>query len=318
MRQQWDKFEHMVHNIRTLGFPALLSFHTVARLSGVTAAARHLGMAKSGVSRHLSQLEDHFGVRLLERGSRSVKLTPVGAILSQRIRSLLAEVDLLEDIVREESGGVSGQVTVATTPEFAGFVTSALYPAARDRHPGLKFVVRPAYAFEDMLDPGTDLAFRIGSFVDDRLVASKLGEIQLCLVATPDIVRRHPIKHPEDIPSAPCLIFNGTQPDSAWTFVRAPEQTQVKLTGHIAVRSFAVLFDLAVAGHGYAFLPAFMLKEALQDGKLVSCLTDWSSQPYPVFLTFRPGVRRIARIDAALTLAEELIPPMLSDLEVPE
>ncbi|MCA6305488.1 MAG: LysR family transcriptional regulator, partial [Phenylobacterium sp.] len=64
----------MFADIRTIGLPALLSFHTVARLGGISAAALHLGMAKSGVSRHVSQLEASLGVRLLERGSRVVRL----------------------------------------------------------------------------------------------------------------------------------------------------------------------------------------------------------------------------------------------------
>jgi len=302
----------MVHNIRTLGLPALLSFHTVARLGGITAAASQLGMAKSGVSRHLTQLEAHFGVRLLERGARSVKLTPVGETLSQRIRSILAEVDLLEDIAREESAGVSGQVTIAATPDFAGFVAPKLYPIARDRHPGLTFVFRPAYEYEDMQDPGTDLAFRIGSFVDDRLVALELGEVRICLVSTPEVAERFPISTLEDVPNVPCMTFRDTRPDSVWTFIKSGERSQVEVTGRIAARNFAVLLDLALAGHGYAFLPEFMLRGALEEGRLVPSLTDYSSRPYPVYLTFRPGARRIARIDAAITIAEEVVPQMLS------
>ncbi len=301
----------MVQNIRTIGFPALLSFHTVARLGGVTAAAVHLGMVKSGVSRHVAQLEDHFGVRLFERGARTLKLTPIGETLNQRIRSILAEVDLLEDIAREESSGVVGAVTVVTTPEFSGFAMSALLPAALERHPGLSFVVRPAYEFEDMQDPGVDLAFRIGSIVDDRLVAINLGDVQLFLVASPNIAKQYPVKHPEDMQNTPCLVFHGSQRDGSWTFIRDGEQIQVEIKGKIAVRSFKVLLDLAIAGHGYAFLPHFMLKEALESGKLVTCLSSYRSRPYPVYLTFRPGARRVARIDAALSLAEETIPKLL-------
>lgn len=274
-------------------------------------------MVKSGVSRHVAQLEEHFGVRLFKRGARSLKLTPIGETLNQRIRSILAEVDLLEDIAREESGGVSGPVTIVTTPEFAGFLTSAILPVARARHPGLLFVVRPAYEYEDMQDPGVDLAFRIGSVVDDRLVAINLGEVQLCLVASPDIAKRHPLKSPEDIQGTPCLVFHGTQPDSAWTFVKEGASTHVDVSGAVAVRSFAVLLDLAIGGHGYAFLPHFMLKEALESGKLVSCLSGYRSRPYPVYMTFRPGARRVARIDAALSLAEELVLPMLRASEQP-
>ncbi|MEM6903359.1 MAG: LysR family transcriptional regulator, partial [Pseudomonadota bacterium] len=139
----------MVANIRTLGLSALLSFHTVARLGGISAAADALGIAKSGVSRHVAQLETHFGVRLLERDARSVRLTPVGQRFDDRIRSILAEVDLLSDIVLEERGGVSGQVTIAATPEFGALVAMRLFPQLRQRHPDLTLVMRTAYDFED-------------------------------------------------------------------------------------------------------------------------------------------------------------------------
>ena len=85
------------------------------------------------------------------------------------------------------------------------------------------------------------------------------------------------------------------------------------MAGPIAVRSFSTLFDLAVAGQGFAFLPDFMLGDALRDGKLVRCLSDYVSRRFPVFLTFRPGARRVARIHATVTLAEELIPKLLSE-----
>ncbi|MGB0695650.1 MAG: LysR family transcriptional regulator [Rhodospirillaceae bacterium] len=303
----------MVQDIRTLGLPVLVSFHTVARLGGITAAASHLGMAKSGVSRNLSLLEEHLGVRLLERGARPVKLTPIGETLAQRIGSILAEIDLLEEIVREESSGISGPVTLATTPEFAGVLASVLFPEARKRHPNLTFVMRPNYDFEDMQDPGTDLAFRIGSVVDDRLVARQLGDMELCLVGTPALVKRHLLTGPEDLQNAPCLAFQGVQPTTVWTFLKAGETKQVEIQGQIAVRSFSVLYDLALAGHGFAFLPKFMLREVLESGQLIHCLPDYRSRRYKVFLTFRPGARRIARLNAALDLAEELLPPWLSD-----
>lgn len=302
----------MVHDFRTIGLPALISFHTVARLGGISAAAAHLGMAKSGVSRHVSQLETHFSVKLLERGARSVKLTPVGIRLDQRIRSILAEMDLLDDIAREESSGVSGQVNLATTPDFGSLLASTLLPAVRQRHPDLSLVMQAAYHFEDMQDPNTDLAFRIGTFQDDRLVVKELGHFRFWLVAAPDLPSRQDLRTPQDLKTLPCLTFRDDKPETTWTFFSADDVSTVKVGGAFASRSFAVLFDLALAGQGYAFLPEFMLGEALDQGRLIRCLTAHVSRPYPVFLTYRPGARRIARVDAAATLAEELIPNVLS------
>ncbi len=309
--EQMDKFEPMVQDIRTLGLSALLSFQTVAREGGISAAAVRLGMAKSGVSRHVAQLEDHFGVRLLERGARSVRLTPVGERLNDRIRSILAEVDLLEDIAREESVGISGQVTIAATPEFGAHVALRLFPVLRERYPNLTLVMRPDYAFEDMQDPGTDLAFRVGTFKDDRLVALELGGFRRALVASPTFLADHPVEEPGDLANMPCLTFRGDRPGETWRFQRGRAQSEVDVEGPISVRSFGILLELAMAGHGVANLPEFMLDEALHSGRLTTCLPDWSQSVTPVFLTFRPGARKIARVAAVIEQASTLLAPAL-------
>ncbi len=303
----------MVAEFRTIGLPALISFHAVARLGGISAAADHLGMAKSGVSRHISRLEEHFSVRLVERSGRSVKLTPTGLRLDQRVKSILADIDLLDDIAREESGDVSGQVNLAATAEFGTVIASTLLPAVHERFPDLTLVMRSAYDFEDMQDPNTDLAFRIGTFDDDRLVAKELGSFRCWLVASPEFAAERDVKTPQDLENQPCLVFRDDRPDTTWTFFSTGDVSPIKVKGPLATRSFAVLFDLATAGQGFAFLPEFMLGNALENGTLVRCLPDHVSRPYSVYLTFRPGTRRIARVDAVASLAEDLIPPILSN-----
>lgn len=301
----------MVHDIRTLGLPALLSFHTVAKLGGISAASEELGMAKSGVSRHVSQLESHFGVSLLERGARSVRLTPVGRKLDERIRSILAEIDLLQDIAREESIGVSGQVTIAATPEFGGLIATELFPVLRARHPNLTLVMRPDYAFEDMQVPGSDLAFRVGTFKDDRLVAIELGRFSRWLVATPEMDAQFSPKRPADLSTMPCLTFRGDRPGGKWRFTNTGTEETVDVSGPIAVRSFGILLQLVQAGQGFANLPDFLVREEVRQKRLVRCLTGYSPPTYPVFLTFRPGARNVARIAAVIEAAEELLPTIL-------
>ncbi len=301
----------MVQDIRTIGLPALLSFHTVAKLGGISAASEELGMAKSGVSRHVAQLEAHFGVRLLERGARSVRLTSVGRKLDDRIRSILAEVNLLQDIAREESIGVSGQVTIAATPEFGGLIATELFPDLRTRHPNLTLVMRPDYAFEDMQDPGTDLAFRVGTFKDDRLVAIELGGFSRWLVASPALHARHALSTPAELSELPCLTFRGDRPGATWRFKTGETEETVDVSGPIAVRSFGILHRLALAGQGFANLPDFMVREDIENKRLVRCFENNEAPLNPVFLTFRPGARNIARIGAVIERAEQLVPGLL-------
>ncbi|MEO0544637.1 MAG: LysR family transcriptional regulator [Pseudomonadota bacterium] len=301
----------MVQDIRSLSLPALLSFHTVARLGGISAASEHLGMAKSGVSRHVAQLEEHLQVRLLERGARSVRLTPVGRKLDERIRSILAEVDLLGDIAAEESAGISGQVTIAATPEFGGLVATALFPVLLAENPNLSLVMRPDYAFEDMQDPGTDIAFRVGTFKDDRLVARHLGGFTRWIAAAPDLVAQYDPKEPEDLAALSCLTFRGDRPGATWRFTSEKRETSVDVKGPIAVRNFGVLLQLAVAGQGFSFLPSFMLEEKLAQGQLIRCFPAYESPPAQVYLTYRPGARRIARVATVIEAAEKLVPMLL-------
>lgn len=268
-------------------------------------------MAKSGVSRHVAQLEDQFGVRLLERGARSVRLTPVGQRLEVRIRSILAEVELLADIANEERGGIAGQVTMAATPEFGALVATHLFPALRNRYPDLTLVMRAEYEFEDLQDPGTDLAIRVGRINDDRLVARRMGQFSRILVAAPDLARDRPISHPDALRGLPCLTFRGDRPSARWRFVRGEDEVGVDVEGPIAVRSFSILQDLVRAGQGFGFLPAFMLEHDLKAGNLLRCLPEWSSPGAPVFLTYRPGVRNIARIAAVLDTARVTLPRLL-------
>lgn len=301
----------MVADLRTLGLPALVSFHTVARLGGISAAADALGMAKSGVSRHVAQLEAHFGIRLLERGARSVRLTQLGQRLDDRIRSILAELDLLGDIVREERAGVAGQVTMAATPEFGALVAKRLFPVLRTRHPDLTLVMRAAYGFEDLQDPGTDLAIRVGRVSDDRLVARRMGAFSRILVAAPSLAEAAAPDGPPGLGALPCLTFRGDRPGATWRFIKGTDEIAVDVSGPVAVLNFTILQELALAGQGFAFLPAFMVERDLAEGRLVHCLPEWRSPGAPVLLTFRPGLRQIARIAAVLDAAEEVLPALL-------
>ncbi len=296
-----------------MGLAALRSFHTVARLGGISAAAGRLGMAKSGVSRHVAQLEEQLDVKLLERGARSIKLTPIGLRLDVRIASILAEVDLLADIAREEGADLSGHITIAATPEFGGLVARKFFPILRGKHPGLTLSMRPAYEFEDMQDPGNDIAFRVGSVNDDMLVARRMGAFRCWVVAAPEMASAYPVDTPEDLSAAPCLVFRGDRTHSEWGLFSGDDVTRVPTGGALGVRSFDILLELALIGQGYAILPEFMLGDALESGALVRCLPEHVSRQFPVFLTFRPGARRVARIDAVIRAAEEVVPGLLSE-----
>ena len=303
----------MVQINGTISLLALTSFHAVFRLGGIAAAAEHLGVAKSGVSRHVALLEQRLGVKLLEQGGRGVRVTPAGERLAQRIGSILGEIDLLGEFAREEAAQISGQVTIAATPEVGGLVAQRLFPQLLSRHPGISLVMRPGYAFEDMQDPGVDLAIRVGTFKDDRLVAHRIGAFRRWLVARPDYLGAQKLDAPSDLKALECLTFRADHPAATWS-IEAPDGTieDVPVRGRLAVRSFAILRDLVLEGAGISFMPHFMVADDLAEGRLARGLERHASPEVPIYLTFRPGVRKIARVNAILDDLAKLAPAVLT------
>ena len=139
-------------------------------------------------------------------------------------------------------------------------------------------------------------------------MARRIGSFFRWLVAAPALADTKPLQTPDDLKARPCLTFRGDRPVARWRFVSDEREAAVEVSGPIAVRNFAILQELARSGQGFAFLPAFMLDEDLSRRRLVRCLPDWTSPGTPVFLTFRPGARRIARIAAILDVAQEVLP----------
>ncbi len=319
--EQSHSFEPMVLNFRTINFPALVSFHEVVHLGSVTAAAESLGVAKSAVSRHVRQLEDQFAVKLFERGGRNLQLTKTGGRLHERVSSILMETELLTEIAHEERSIVSGRIRIAATPEFGALLADTVFPEIARRYPLLRILLQPSYDFEDIQDPAIDLAFRIGSTRDDRLVVHKLGAFRRILVASPTFLKETPIEAVADLARVRCLLFRVDSAPTVWSFVDRTDESpkgEVTVDGPIAVRSFSTIMQLAINGHGVAYLPEFLVKPALKAGILIQCLPMIGSAPMPVFLTYRPSARTITRLRSFIDLARELTPKLLLDRPLKE
>jgi DNA-binding transcriptional LysR family regulator len=306
--------ELMVSDLRTMDFQQITSFLAVVRSGGVSAAAQQLGLAKSAVSKHVTQLEAILRVKLLERSSRRVSLTREGEHLLARLESLLAEGERLIEQAREAHARPEGLVRIAATPDFGGLVAERFFPLVVERHPGLELAMEPSYAFADLQDPAFDLAFRVGQVNDERLVARELGEFQRVLVASPQYLRAHPTRTPADLGERQCLLFSGTRTEADWTLRGRKDGREhgVTVRGSLAVKSFRVLAALAERGAGIANVPDFLVQDALAEGRLQRCLPGYASPSTRVLLTYRVGSDKIRRIRAVLDLALEHVPGLMA------
>lgn len=305
--------EHMVSDSRTLSFLELRCFTEVARCGGVTPAGDRLGLSKSVVSKYVSRLEQRLAVQLLERSSRSVKPTPEGARLLPRIESLIAECELMLEHAASEHREPEGLVRIAATPELGVEVARSFFPLVRAQLPKVRLAMTSAYAFEDLQDPEFDLAIRVGSVSDDRLVAHALGAFRRILVAAPDFGPK--LRRLSDLERANSFLFSGRQLERSWTLVstRDGEQRTIPIQAVAAIQNFSALVALAEAGQGVAYVPDFVAALGLERGTLIRVLPRWHSKPTKVYLVHRPSVRRVARVRAVRDLGLAHLPGLLSE-----
>ena len=170
---------------------AMQAFVTVADLRGFAPAARKLGLSPSGVTRLIAALEDRLGARLLQRTTRSVTLTDVGARYLERVRRILADVEEAEGSAKAERTRPSGRLVVSAPIGFGRLHVSPVMSAYLTRYAEVSGELRLSDRMINLVEDGVDLAVRIGHLPDSSLVARHVGEMRRIVVASNAYLRRH-------------------------------------------------------------------------------------------------------------------------------
>ncbi|TQV74794.1 LysR family transcriptional regulator [Aliikangiella marina] len=303
----------MVQDLRTIGFQELIAFVEVVKQGGITAAASELGIAKSAVSNQVTKLEQRLNVKLLNRHSRRVSLTKQGEHLLPRIESMLAEGERLFQEAELEENLPKGVVRIAATPEFSQFVLVHFIPLVQQKYPDINIILKTAYNFEDMQDPAFDFAFRINRVKDERLVAKEIGQFHRRFYANPTLANIEQLNHPAEVTHYPCLGFSSSTTKPVWSTrnKKTDETQEIAISANTSVLSFNILAELAASGQGICYIPSFVVSHYRENGSLIHLLPDWQSSPAKVFLAYRYGSDRIARVRAVLDLAKECLPKLI-------
>jgi LysR family transcriptional regulator for bpeEF and oprC len=271
--------------------------HTAERGSFRGAAAR-LGVTPAATSKAVRALEERLGVRLLERTSRRVALTPEGEVFLGHCRGALDQLDAGFDAVLESRAAVRGTLRVSLSPVLSEATAVAL-PRLLSRHPGLDLELR----FDDrrvrLIDDAIDVAVRIGPLDDSELLRRRLATLRWTTVASPRyLASAPPLRRPADLAEHRCLRFLG--PDGrprAWRFERDGPVEPPPLQGPRLGLGRA-LVDGAVAGLGVAQVFRFAAAAPLADGRLVEVLPGWAAPGPELSALLLPGRRGNPRVQA--------------------
>lgn len=280
---------------------AMEAFVRVSDAGGFSAAARAWGRSKASTSKLVAQLEAHLGVRLLQRTTRSVGLTAAGRRHLPACRAALALIEDAESELRAAHAGLSGPLRVTAPPGLFDRYRAALVDDFLREHPAVELDLVLTHRLVDLVEAGVDVALRVTKPDDSSLVARRLSDAPLVLVAAPTLfAARAAPATPAALADWPCLVDTNFRFGARWP-LRGPDgRADVRVSGPVRVDSPLVLIALARAGHGIGLTPRMLVEDDLRDGTLVEVLPGAVDVGWSVWAVTSQRRHRTARARAWL------------------
>ncbi|MBM3488059.1 MAG: LysR family transcriptional regulator [Alphaproteobacteria bacterium] len=269
-------------------------FARVVEAEGFSAAVERLGLSRGAVSKHILQLEDHLGVRLLNRTTRRVSLTEIGRTYYERCIRVLGEVEEADQIVARLYAEPRGTLRVNGPMSFGilhlgNAIADFLYA-----HPRLGVDLALDDRFVDVVEEGYDVAIRIARLADSSLIARRLAPARCVLVAAPRYLAAHGTPHhPGELARHRCLAYTYLASGNEWRLTGAGGAETVRISGPFAANNGDVIKAAALEGAGIALLPTFMVGPALRDGSLMRVLPGHELPTLSIFAVY-PANRHVS------------------------
>jgi DNA-binding transcriptional LysR family regulator len=279
----------------------LKTFARVAASRSFAEAARSLGVTPSATSRAVARLEQHLGLKLFVRTTRSVRLTEAGEGFRQRIERALTELDDAESAAFDQRKTPHGLLRIELPLALGVRRVVPLLPAFCARFPDISLEVRSSDRFADLVADEVDVALRVGPLEDVRLIARKVDTSRVVTLAAPAYLRKHGRpRTPEELARHVCLIFRSSNSGRvlAWRFAAGDKQTQlIPERAHVFSSSEAML-AAASAGLGVAQVLDFSAEAALARRDLVAILRERQAPGPAISLVCRPERAQLPKVRA--------------------
>jgi DNA-binding transcriptional LysR family regulator len=258
-------------------FSQIVVFVRAAEHLSFATAGRAIGISASAVGKAISKLERALDVRLFQRTTRKVALTEEGELLYQYYRRAIDELDEAEAVLARTARAPRGRIKVSLPTIGYRFLVKEI-PEFQRRYPEVALDIDFNDRIVDLIEDGVDVAIRSGDLADSAMMSRRLGEYRFLVCASPDYLRRAGTpRSAAELPDHTCLRFRypSTGKLQDW------ELSEGALTGRHARESETLVCNnmeglraAAIAGLGLAYMPDFLVTDAIRDGRLTSVLHD--------------------------------------------
>ncbi|WP_233671865.1 LysR family transcriptional regulator [Pectobacterium punjabense] len=275
-------------------FEQITAFLAAVEHGGFTAASKALARDGSILSRRVTALEKRLGVRLMERTTRRLALTEAGEVFHQRMLIALRTLQEIEQDTSAAAVGVRGTLRIALPATFGRIWVAPILPAFLAAYPEL--VVETAFEdrYVDLVAESFDVAVRIGTLADSRLVARRLAPSQRILCASPAYLQAHGTpSHPADLTKHACLGFSRLASHPIWHLRDGDKATAIRIAGPLVTDDAQSLVQAAVSDSGIAMVSDWLAGPELSSGRLVPVLSEHPVESSETIYLVHPSARLV-------------------------
>lgn len=262
----------------------MMLFAAVVRTKGFSQAARDLGLPKSTISRKVAQLEEQLGVRLLQRDTRNLSLTQVGALFYQHCSVIGDEIEAAKATIENTHNDVSGSLRIAIPVSFSQELIASMCSGFMRLYPNIELDVQFTDSEVSLVGEGYDIAIKYGPLQSSDLVARLLFERQPILVASPGYLKNLGTPAtPKDLTQHQGILLGTSRSLPIWPLGKGNRKTMANFKRKVRANSGIMVKQLALDDFGIAMLSNSVCKNELANGSLIPILQEWPIEAFKVY-----------------------------------
>jgi len=290
------------------------AFVKVVESGSMAAAARRLDCSRAQISKQVAELEHSFGVRLFERSTRKLSLTPSGEIFHQHALRALEAIHSTEVAVRNLGDAPHGVLRISASITFGRLYIAPLLPKIVAKYPELTCELVLTDALVDLLEDNIDLALRLTKSPPQDAVARKLAHMKRVICATPAYFAAHgEPKTPHELSHHQCFTFLLADDSREWQLLdRNGDEIRIPIDSKIHFNNVDCILDATLAGHGIALLPTYLCGPEIAAGRLKTLFDDFepmSSFGRHLYACYTPSRVRVPKVRVLLDELASLFQP---------
>jgi len=258
--------------------PYFETFSAVVENGSFTAAADALGISKPVVSKQISQLEQHLGVQLLQRTTRSLRLTDAGEVFTRYSHKIMAEAREAEQAVLPLQHEPQGRLRISAPESLAMSLLPEMLMDFQQKFPKIELDIRISGRLVDLVEEGIDVAIRVGKLDDSSMMARRLMPCSFHACASPEYLKKHgKPKHPSELKEHNCLIYSQAPHPDNWLFKdEQGKNFSIKVNGNLRSDTGNILMNAALQDKGIFIAPTYMVAKTLEEGRLETILDQYT------------------------------------------